>query len=690
MAEGNYTLDNVQAPVPQATPKKTAEPIDLLGPNTPQHQKVIEYLQDRIRYSEQQMSGFYSRWNASEKKVQAYISLPDYENQLKHINDSGAPPAIVSVTVPYSYATIWTIVTYLIHTFCGQKPIFPVSTYKAEAVESASYMETMLQFNADHSRLILHLIQWFIDAEIYGVGAVRCLWDEEYRNTTIWTPQSPGGMIAPNMQPQLMRAKQNKKFYEGNKVQNIDPFLFLPDPRVPMSEVARRGEYVFWRSFEGKHSLLRAQAQGALKWVDTIGDEPADLRKYTGSIGGSMRSLVAKGVAIAGDRVTRDARAKPFVQIEQGTVDLIPKELGLGPSSQPEKWLFSIANARQIVQAEPLDYNHDRHPVAVIEPSSFGYAFGQPGTMDFLGPIQDSLSWFINSHIHNVRLALNNMWLVDPSMVEIQDLKTPGPGKIIRLKRSAYGQDLKSALMQLPVQNVTQNHIESMQVFLRMGDVLSAVNDNLKGIQDSGGRKTATEVRTAGEAGASRLAARARYISAQGMVDLADQMSQNIQQMQTMEYYLQVVGQKGLEHPLGMATITPQMLAGDFHFPVSDGTLPVDKAALLSTWKEIWMAIVQNPLLSQQYDAGRLFEFLAELGGAKNISQFKITLAPNDQLAAAEGAGNAVPLGTSLPGRSGAGPPAVRRPPGGPPGSSSNAAALTNGGSGPGAPRPIA
>jgi hypothetical protein len=547
----------------------------------------------------------------------------------------------------------------------------------------------MLQFNADHTRLILRLIQWFLDAEIYGVGAVRCLWEEEYRNTTMWVPQSPGGMIAPNMQPQLMRTKQNKKFYEGNKVQNIDPFLFLPDPRVPMSEVARRGEYVFWRSFEGKHTLMRAEAAGALKWISSIGDEPANARKNNTSTGQSQRSLVAKGNAIAGDRVTRDWRAKPFIQVEQGTVDIIPKELGLGPSTQPEKWLFSIANSRQIIQAEPLDYNHDRHPVAVIEPSSFGYAFGQPGTMDFLGPIQDSLSWFINSHIHNVRLALNNMWLVDPSMVEIQDLKTPGPGKIIRLKRSAYGQDLKSALMQLPVQSVTQNHIESMQVFLRMGDVLSAVNDNLKGIQDSGGRKTATEVRTAGEAGASRLAARARYISAQGMVDLADQMSQNIQQMQSMEYYLQVVGQKGLEHPIGMTTITPQMLAGDFHFPVSDGTLPVDKAALLATWKEIWMAIVSNPLLSQRYDADALFEYLAELGGAKNISQFKITLAPDSQLAAAESGGNAVPLGTPLNGGPGAASTAVRRPIGLPPGSSSNAAALANGGSGPSAPRPI-
>ena len=42
-----------------------------------------------------------------------------------------------------------------------------------------------------------------------------------------------------------------------------------------------------------------------------------------------------------------------------------------------------------MIQAEPLDYDHDKHPVAVIEPSAFGYAFGVRVSPDFLGPIQE-------------------------------------------------------------------------------------------------------------------------------------------------------------------------------------------------------------------------------------------------------------------------------------------------------------
>jgi hypothetical protein len=622
-----------------ATPKT---PIELLAPNSELHQNVLDYLLKRLNYSERSMSAFYPRWNVSEKRVQAYIDLPDYEKQLEAMKKTGAPTAVVSITVPYSYATIWTIVTYLVHTFCGQKPIFQVSAYKKEAVEASQYMETLLQYNADHTKMIQHFIQWFLDAEIYGVGAMRNLWKEEKGNRTIWAPQPMGGLMMPGAPSSLMKQRQLKTVYEGNQVTNIDPFMFFPDPRVPMAEVNTRGEFVFWRSYEGKHQLLREQAQGMLMWVDKVPSMPSN-RFGSEQSGKSQRGLVAKGDSHAGsERGAPDVGATANIQVDQGTIEIIPSELGLGEGTTPEKWLFAIGNKGQIIQAEPMDMDHGKHPVVVIEPSSFGYAFGQPGTADFLGPIQDTLSWFVNSHIHNVRSALNNMFIVDPSMVEMQDLKNPAPGKLIRLKQAAYGQDVRTALQQLSVQDVTTNHMQSLQMFLRIGDTLAAVNDNLRGIQDSGGRKTATEVRTSGEAGASRLAARARYISSQGVTDLAGQMSLNIQQFMSMEVFLEVVGQDGMKAPV---PIQPQMVSGDFTFPVSDGTLPIDKTAMLGVWKEIWTAIATNPLLSQQYDAGKIFEYMAELGGAKNIANFKISMAPDGQIAQNVAAGNTVPLG---------------------------------------------
>jgi hypothetical protein len=233
------------------------------------------------------------------------------------------------------------------------------------------------------------------------------------------------------------------------------------------------------------------------------------------------------------------------------------------------------------------------------------------------------------------------MIVVDPSMVEMQDVKNPGPGKIIRLKRSAYGRDVRTALQQLSVMDVTRSHVSDLDIFMRIGDALAAVNDNLRGLQDSGGRKSATEARTSAEAAASRLAAHARLISAQSLVDLAEQMTLNYQQFLSDEFEISILGE-------GKTTkISPRHLVGDFVFPINDGTLPIDRIALLDVWKEVMLAVMQDQQLRTSYDVPKLFSYVAELGGAKNLDSMR--LMPQDAITAQAQAGNIVPLG-ALPG----------------------------------------
>lgn len=629
---------------PEEPEAAVPEPIELLTPGSDAHAKVLKYLLDRLKYSEREMSNFYDRWAANEKKFQAYIDLPDYEKMLAEMNKSGKSPNVTSITVPYAFATIWTIVTYLLHTFCGRNPMFQVGSRGAEGEASSQKMEVVLQYNADHTRLIKKMVQHFLDGEIYGLGVFHTKWKVDIKKRTVWRSQSPAGPVMPNMPSQQMKFREEKVVYEGNEVSNIDPFMFFPDPRIPMSEVNKRGEFCFWRAFEGQHTLKQAEARGELMWVDKA---PAMSSKNIESAGSSSRSLVTKGEPTPGDIRRTGTEALPFYQVDQGACWIVPADLGLGEETEPALWLFTVLNSGQVVQAEPLELDHDMIPVAVSEPYTFGYAFGQLGMMDMLGPIQDTISWFVNSHIHNVRSVLNNQIIVDPSMVEMQDLKEPEPGKIIRLKRSAIGQDVRTALQQLTVADVTSGHVADMKEFVRIGDSLSSVNDNLRGTSQTGGRKTATEMRIAGESGSSRLAAHARLISAQSIVDLTAQMALNIQQNMTQEFWVQVLGEDGIKTPLH---IQPQMLVGDFYFPVADGTLPIDKGALVEIWKEILFGIAADPILRQQFDLTQVFEWVAELGGAKNMSRFRLQQgSPTDQLQRMMAANAQVPGGQGPP-----------------------------------------
>jgi hypothetical protein len=176
---------------------------------------------------------------------------------------------------------------------------------------------------------------------------------------------------------------------------------------------------------------------------------------------------------------------------------------------------------------------------------------------------------------------------------------------------------------------------------MRLGQQLSAVTENVLGMQAEGGRKTATEVRTSTEAAASRLAAQARIISAQALVDLTEQMAVNTQQYMTQDFFLQVVGQEGRENPIH---VTPDQVSGDFYYPVHDGTLPLDKTALFDIWSNLFTTALQDQELRGQFSITKMFEHVAELGGARNIESMKISPMSSEEIEKQRQQGNVISM----------------------------------------------
>ena len=604
------------------------------------HDYVKGYLLRRLDDSERAMSRFYSRWRAQEMKLQAYVDLPEYEQILKDASDSGKPPKSYPITLPYNFFTVSTIVNYLMHVFTGRNPMFSVGTYDGENFSAAQKMEIMLQYNADATRLSRELYHFIHDSQVYGVGALMTQWkivrQERTRYETV-VEMGPTGPV-----PASRPTRKNEVVYEGNDARALDPFRLFPDARVPMERVNKDGEYIFWRLSEGLHSLKKKEAAGFFMWVDA-GAHRGSSGVFTYQGGESARGMVSGGEPHAGNNLggaDSTGIGQSNVQVDQGSIDIIPRELGLGPSEVPEKWIFTILNRSQIVQADKLDLDHGMHPVVITEPYSSGYSFGNVGITDMLGPLQDAMSFLVNSHFDNVRKVMNDMLIVNPSLVEMGDLKRPGPGRLIRLKTAAFGRDVREAIHQLQVTDVTKEHIRDASLFMQIGEKISAVTENILGVQDTGGRKTATETRVASGAAVSRLAGQAKIISAQAITDLTEQWAVNIQQLQSPEFAMKVVGQMSPEEQI----IRPQMLVGNFHYPIHDGTMPLDKIAMLDQWRQLFAVVLQDPMLRQSYNVPKMFEFIAELGGARNIEAMRINAMPDAQLAAQAQAGNVIPI----------------------------------------------
>jgi len=611
-----------------------ANVIEALKPESDLHTKVLSHLMKRLKVSENAMSSFHLRWQANELRTQAYLNLEETERQLREANDSGKPPKVVSVVFPYVFATISTVVTYLIHTFLGRRPIFQVGSYRGGDALGARNMEQALQFNADYITLARTLFRWLWDMQQYGVGILQTGWKVEKGMRTVFE-ESQGflGFMGQMLGRQKIRRRVGVTVFEGNEVNCIDPFLFFPDPTVPMEEVAQKGEFVGWREFPLKQELRRMERDGIFKHTSNVGNMPQN------DLSQSQRTVRAGGTNV-GEDVNGDNKSR--AQLDWISIKLDEAELGLGQDYR--MWLFAVANRRQIVYAAPLEYDHAEHPVVAVEPYSTGYGFGHLGLADYLAPMQDAMSWFVNSHIDNVREVLNNVIVYDPQYINEDDLLDPEAGKRIRMKVTPFGSDIRSVISQLPVMDVTQSHVRDFELLLKLGDVFAGVNNNLRGMQEFGGRKTATEVRTSSEGATSRLRALAMNVSSAGMTKLARQMALNYQQFMSMDFKIDLLGEGDSEQ---LMQIGPESIMGNFHFPIHDGTLPIDRVAQFDVWKEILLGVAKDEMLRQNFSLVEIFKHTAELGGARNIDKFQIktTTAGPDAIRQGQAAGNLVPIG---------------------------------------------
>jgi hypothetical protein len=343
-----------------------------------------------------------------------------------------------------------------------------------------------------------------------------------------------------------------------------------------------------------------------------------------------------------------------FVTLTEIYIKLIPKDWGFGSSKSPEMWVFTLANERVIIEARPCGYLHGKFPCFVLTHEMDAYTNEPRGMYDVLTPLNDTLNWLVNTHFFNVRSSLNNQLVVDPSRIVMKDLTTPGAGKLIRLKETAYGSDIRAAIQQLPVADVTQTHLRDTQIIGEIMQRASGVTDNIMGMQSSGGRKTATEVRTSSSFGVNRMKTLAEFWGAGDFGLLAQILVQNTQQFYDSEQQFKIAGDLLDAHAERFIMITPDDIKGFYDFVPVDGTMPVDRFAQANLWREILGGMRQMPNIAQQYDMGGIFGWMAQLAGLKNIKQFKVQVAPPGMdLAGQAQQGNMIPVGGAGDGGSG-------------------------------------
>jgi len=426
--------------------------------------------------------------------------------------------------------------------------------------------------------------------------------------------------------------------YKGNRIFNVSPRNFFPDPSVPLSRL-QEGEFCGRTTVVNWNTIVRRGNAGTYFNIDRLKQINSSTRNRDREEGSEQMEWP--------EPETEHQHVEPedinSQELLEMTVELIPREWEVGSSDFPEKWVFTVANEELIIGAQPLGALHDQFPFDILEYEPEAYALVNRGLLEVINPLNDVMTWLVNSHMYNVRQTLNNQFIGDPSRISMNDLKNPDPGFIARVKPAGYGQDVRTMYSQLPVADVTGNHLRDMQVMERMIQQVTGVTDNIMGMVNPGGRKTATEVRSSSTAGANRLKTQAEYFSAMGFTELAQKMLQNTQQRYDQEQKYRIIGDL-IENADPFVNVTPELIAGAYDFTPVDGTLPVDRFAQANLWRQIFADLQKFPQLQAQFDMARVFSYVAKLSGAKNFDRFKVDVQPDGVVRQQAQAGNLIPV----------------------------------------------
>jgi len=644
----NPNAQTSQVPITTDFAYKYREGINL-RPDSQEHRTLMTNIFTRAQESSNEISKRFESWKMVNETLTAYIKLDEAENVVK-TNDQRKP---VSIVVPYSYATLETILTYFVNAFL-EDPIFRYEGSSPEDIIGAILLEKVVEQHVRNFKVALNLHTMFRDSLSFGMGVVTPTWDKRWGWRTLaqdtgFMSQLFGRWISKGK----IRTKEEVVLFEGNRLKNVDPFKYLPDPNVPIHDV-QQGEYVGWIEETNYMKLLELEKN----------DPDIFNVKYLKGMSEGGRSQFNKSKSDSGRGTKFGASTSPATS-STSPIDvvwmywtLIPKDNKLGTSEYPEKWLIGLAADKVIICAKPLALNHNMYPVAVCAPDFDGYSPTPVSRLELMYGMQTALDWLFNSHMTNVRKAINDMLVVDPSLVNMADLQDPKPGKLIRMRRAAWGRGIKDAVMQLPVTDITRGNISDAGYVVDLMQRTSAATDSLSGMVRSGGeRVTAEETRGTRSSALSRLTKAAKIASLQAMQDIGYMFAVHTQQLMSRDVYVKTSGQweEVLRAEYGDAS---RLKVGmfdvlvDYDLVIKDGSVNAGEYA--DSWIEVWRSLSQQPMLFQNLDVVRIFKHIARIMGAKDINEFVLkngqvpniqtTVDSTQNIQGQVGKGNMVPL----------------------------------------------
>jgi hypothetical protein len=624
--------------------------------------EVVSFCMAYVKNSADEMARLYDNWDSNDAIYRGYRALD--RDDKKSVKD-GEPPKII---VPITYAQTQTALSFIFSTFAQKPAFFELVARGPEDVSKREALETDLDYQCQYQKMMLKLYLYLLDNFKYGFGVMKVDWTEKYCKMRVGKKEPVMDMMS--MLAKMFGQPAEEKFqiveriedvleYQGNRLANVSPYSFYPDPSVTIANF-QDGKFVAHDEETSRQAVVNEEGQlyhGTGKIPETIASE--DMRERKRRTGAAFKSegggAVAPGAGTGSNKPSVVVKTEVVFTMSEKDASRLFK-FDLGENDYPVKWVAVIGNDKKLIQLKPTGYLHNMYNYALSEFSPDNNTFYNPGLSDTIYELQHIITFFLNSHIVNVKKIIQNRFIGDDSKVHREDIENNAA--FIRLKQS--GLPIDKIVQQLQVSDVTRQHVADMDVLMKLVQVVTGINENALG-QYATGRRSATEARSVSAGSAARLKMHGQLFWLQGLEPLGRQMLSNTRQGRSKNVYDMIVGSLAAKAPFEQVILAdPASLAGGYDFAMYDATLPSDKSFQANVLQELFTVLISNPNAMQLLNKSPipLLEHIASLYGIKNMSDFNLTpeqalppleskVVPDAQVREQAAAGQVAPVSSS-------------------------------------------
>lgn len=584
----------------------------IAQPNT--RSDLAALVREDMKQSFSYMSRFYAGWDAHFNHYHSRRSLTPAQR------DAIMKGKLDALRVPLSYSQVQQAVTFTFSLLTQREKMFELTPSEDEDRPLQEVAEKLLHQNFYSENGLLLFPALLQDFYIYGLCVVKDWWEERSEAvpvTQVTEPVKQGDVTTEESQTKTVF--QEMLVSQKNRVSQVSPYAFFPDPSVPLY-AWETGRYVIT---ETTTSLAALKADKSFKNTSYVSAPRAEFTAYR-----------HRQHSVSGETTSPKEKRNPNdVTLTEWVGWLVPSEYKdpfaegdtpLGPYNFPVRYCIVVANDEHVIRCVPYTTAHRGWPVsAAVFAPSFVDSEELDSTVRPTKDFNHAVSWLISARARAVSRTHRDRLIVDPTGVEPSSV-TNEEGNVI-LKRNAGGMDVRRYVTPIPFQDTTQSHLRDAAELSEWSNTIAGISSAQLG-QIASGRRSASEMSAVVNFGASRAKMLSVFFWEGLCVPMALRWLNRHRQSLSQEFFVHYCG-AGEVALYQTFHLTTSQIAMRNDFLVFDGSLPSERAYTARALQELLQLLLTSPTAAMTFglSPNKILERIYELRGLGKLKNFQLT-----------------------------------------------------------------